>query len=394
MRLFLSNQHTHPFDLRAFDRTADRARAKEPLANRRRCRLQKYLESFRARTSAWVTTASALFADRFMNTDLKVDHEFYLAILTQRIRALFAAQIPKDAAAASSARGVRTNHEQILRVLVCGTDSKENDTDDDALVFDCAQFATPWTETIAVPSMSAFDEELFNAFDVREVKASTKLMIACVVSRIDIRDLLQSFAFFDVLDKLGPTALNNAEALEADAFGAFSTHKLAHSERIANDWNLLWRELGCKGDQTQILRAICAVSVLCHSNRSWQDNVHWFGDDRLKQLFNDPNAVLSHIHSHFLSRQIVGKAQPYREPQSFSFAVRGRGSRRLKLREISFDAETEENCRSVLEPNPGMSCFEFRKRAYQTWPPECRPRRAVLFAYYEQMQPIFMRNRK
>jgi len=282
-----------------------------------------------------------------------------------------------------------------------------------------------------VPPMDALDQAQFDAFDVRAVKNSTKRMIASVVSRIDIRDLLQSFAFFDVLEKLGPTALNaKANELEVDAFRAFSTHKFAHSERTANDWNLLWRELGCKGDVTQILRAICAVSVVCHSNRSWQDNVHWFGDDRLKQLFDDPQSVLSHIHRNFLKRQVVVKAQPFcrtvpsvggSDPKSlhkglpdavdafgnlpqlrcaYSRCAMEFASREELLAHVKrsrgghLTRRLHKNCRSVLQPNPQMSFVEFNTKVKTLWRTDRRPAKALLRAYYEQMQPIFIRNQK
>merc|ERR1712013_250124 len=389
-------------------------------------------------TSAWVTTPQALFADRLLNLDLKViEHEFYLSILTQRIRAMFAAQIPKDGGSGDS-RTVRQNHEQILRVLICGAndvdDSKEKENADEsnAIVFDRDQFATEWTRTVAVPATEPLEQEQYDEFDVCVCSPSTKRLIAAVVSRIDIRDLLQSFAFFDVLAKLGPNAFDE-NAYESDAFRAFSSHEFAHSERTPNDFNSLWRAMGCEVDMTQTLRAICAVSVLCHSNRLWQDNAHWFCDDRLKQLFNDPDSVLAHIHANFLRSQIR------RKPQSVCPAVRGGGSfsdsRSQKqihkglpdgvdefgnlpqLRcaysgcGMEFASREEmiahvkqsrgghltrkfhKNCRSVLEPNPGMSFYDFKMAAKNLWT-RAHPAKVLLRAYYDQMQPIFMRNRK
>ena len=94
-----------------------------------RCRIVKYLESFKARTSAWVTTASVLYADRLLNLDVKVDHEFYLSLAVQRIRAMFAAQIPKESGDAAERRSVDRNHQQILRVLVCGAGGSHDDVD-------------------------------------------------------------------------------------------------------------------------------------------------------------------------------------------------------------------------------------------------------------------------
>merc|ERR1739838_1165775 len=139
---------------------------------------------------------------------------------------------------------------------------------------------------IKAPNVEKFEME---QYDPNQVTPSMIHMVEAVVSRVDIRDMLQSKAFFDVLLEMGPDLDELDE--KSCKFEAFSSHKYADSERIPNDFDLLWREIGCKGNMVHILRALCAVSIVCHSNKSWQENVHWFGDDKLKQLFNDPLAV-------------------------------------------------------------------------------------------------------
>merc|ERR1719229_2231115 len=118
MKIFLSEHTTKPFNLQKYNRRGQYNAAKEPLANRRRCRLVEYLKTFKARTTAWVSTANALFADRLMNMDVEVDHEFYLSILLQRLRLMFSCQIPKENDKDLQER-VRQNHKHLLRVLVC-----------------------------------------------------------------------------------------------------------------------------------------------------------------------------------------------------------------------------------------------------------------------------------
>jgi len=113
---------------------------------------------------------------------------------------------------------------------------------------------------------------------------------------MDIRDMLQSNAFFDVLTKMGPNIREETCKLEA-----FSQHKYADYETIPNDLNLLLTEIGCSGNMVNVLRAICAVAIVCHNNKQWKANVSWFGDDELKQIFNDPKSVLQHIYDNFVN---------------------------------------------------------------------------------------------
>jgi hypothetical protein len=439
MRIFLENHTTFPFDLRAHNRQGDRSRSKRPLAERRRCRLVEYLKTFKARTTAWVSTANALYADRIMNLDLKIDHEFYLSILVQRMRAMFSGQIPKDCGHTEQ-RKVELNHQQILRVLVCGAgcsldDNKESAdesemADGSEMVFDRTRFETHFSTPIEVPKVEPLEldgnDEKALAQWASTVTPSMKRMVEAVVSRIDIRDMLQSKAFFDVLLGMGgPDGLNE----ETCKFEAFSSHKYAESKRIPNDFNLLWQEIGCKGNMFNILRALCAVSILCHSNKLWQENMNWFGDDKLKQLFNDPQAVLRHIFKRFLMKQIRREyreavreralAEQYEihtnpaipddvDENGYLPELRCAWSRCgqvfycredlldhvRRARNGSLCTGFHINCRSVLRWNPEMGLEEFMEEAKQRWRPSKRPSNESLIAFYNQMKPIFIRNNK
>jgi len=299
IRILLENNSVHPFSLQTYDRESDLSQPKVPLSERRRCRLAEYLKTFRARTSAWVTTADVLYADRLLNMDLEVDHTFYLSILLQRLRAQFAAQIQNVSAA--------ENHKTLIRVLVCGAGGVHDDGDDgkedehgNGLMFD-AQRPSGWQQygsIIEAPEIQPLevgdDGKPETQYDPNEVKPSMKRMVETIVSTVDIKDMLQAKAFFDVLNRMGSDFKE-----ETCEFEAFTKHKYSDYQHIPNDFNLLWAqltEIGCEGDMVLILRAICAVSIVCHSNKQWQDNLHWFGDDALKQIFNDPQAVLTRIY--------------------------------------------------------------------------------------------------
>ena len=67
--------------------------------------------------------------------------------------------------------------------------------------------------------------------------------------------------------------------------------------------NILLNEIGFKYN-INVLRVICCVSIVCHSNRLWRDNLEWFGDDTLKQLFNDPEGVLTTIYKNYVIKNI------------------------------------------------------------------------------------------
>jgi len=441
MRLFLDNNTTFPFSLRAYDRRGDQSRPKEPLSNRRRCRLEEYLRTFKARTSAWVTTANVMYADRLLNMDLKVGHEFWLSVLVQRLRSMFALQFPNG-----ERRRVEANHKQILQVLVCGAkedvdgdgdgddeDSKEKESAvGSGLVFDTHTIDSvdffsenPTNPLIEAPESGLIDPD--KEYDPNEVTPSMRNMLSNILSRIDIRDMLQAMAFFDVLTKMGPDV--DEESCE---FEAFSSHKYADSSNIPNDLNLLLAELtgmGCKGDMVLMLRAMCAVSIQCQSNKSWQQNVHWFGDDDRKQLFNDPGAVLCHIYQEEFKR----RARKQKKSRSHAHCS---GNDAYQIHKNPFLPDIVDECgdlperkcgysecgmefssreemlehvrqsknghlvrnfhsrsKSVLQPNPGMTFKEFLSEAKSLWDVNRCPGKKMFRAYYEQMQPIFMRRK-
>jgi len=431
MELFLGNNSTFPFLADAFDRRGDRSLPKAPLTERRRCRLVRYLETFRARTTAWVTTASVLFADRLLNLDVQCDHEFYLSILVQRMRGIFSAQIQE-------ANGVEANHRRILRILVCGAGGAEDECKENAVAdgnelrFNTESGGVDFSVLVEAPSVGAMD--LDAEYDPNEATPATMRMLSSVWSRIDVRDLLQSKAFFDVLAAMGP-----AVDAESCSFDKFSSHKHSDYERIPNDLGVLLTELtamGWKGDAVLVLRAMAAVSIVCASNRAWQRNLHWFGDDALKQLFNDPRAVLRHIHREVVlprarkeygprneaprrSRCSASPADDYEihknpklpdEVDEFGNLPRSRCAYSQCGREFADREQLLEHVKrsknghltrhfhrrlkSVLEPNPGMSYGQFLSTARQCWEASRCPAKAMFRAYYDQMQPIFMRNKQ
>jgi len=275
MKIFLNQHTTKPFDLKKYNRRGIYNAPKEPLANRRRCRIVEFLKTFKARTTSWVTNERVMYADRLLNMDVKVDHEFYLSILLRRLRHLFACQIPKQNGANEERGNVAQNHKQVLRVLVCGAEGSVQVDDAD------------------VDSKEQEDSK------EKELKPSTKQMIQNVMSRLDIRDMLQSHAFFDILTQMGP----NLDEKTCN-FEAFSKHKYADYAKIPNDLNLLLAELGFKGDIVQVLRAFCAVAIVTHNNKMYNENLWWFGDDEQKQLFNDPESVLKYIYRKHLLKQL------------------------------------------------------------------------------------------
>jgi len=326
MKIFLNQHTTKPFDLKKYNRRGIYNAPKEPLANRRRCRIVEFLKTFKARTTSWVTNERVMYADRLLNMDVKVDHEFYLSILLRRLRHLFACQIPKQNGANEERGNVAQNHKQVLRVLVCGAegsvqvddadvdskeqeDSKEKEeqviSNGNELVFNTGGANIEFYQLLEVPptepiEIGPVDEDTaVDEFNAKELKPSTKQMIQNVMSRLDIRDMLQSHAFFDILTQMGP----NLDEETCD-FEAFSKHKYADYAKIPNDLNLLLAELGFKGDIVQVLRAICAVAIVTHNNKMYNENLWWFGDDEQKQLFNDPESVLKYIYRKHLLKQL------------------------------------------------------------------------------------------
>ena len=397
MKILLENTNVHPFSLSTYDREADLSQPKAPLSGRRRCRLIEYLKTFRARTSAWVTTADVLYADRLINMDLKVDYEFYLSILMQRMRAMFAAQIQNFNISAGQ------NHQQLLRVLLCGTGGIYDDGDDgkedevgDGLVFDAKracgfqQYGSLIEAPEIEPLQMSDDGTPSNIFDPNEVKPSMKRMVEAIVSGVNIRDMLQSKAFFDILTEMGDFDEESCK------FEAFTNHEYSDYQHIANDFNLLWAqlaEIGCEGDMMLILRAICCVSIVCHSNRLWNYNLSWFGDDQLKQIFRDPKAVLQRIyHDHIyepMRREFQAKARNQDK--------KGAKAKRFKAHVGQCDppimdtafwdglkriSQIHDKCRGVLMASPISEFAEFYQKVLQCWTIEACPMTESFFGAY------------
>jgi len=165
------------------------------------------------------------------------------------------------------------------------------------LVFDRKALSANWEDLINVPRNESSEHNADTEWNVDEVQSSSMRMVESILSRIDIRDMIQSNAFFDVLSQMGGDNITE----ETCKLELFSQHKFADSQTIPNDLNLLLTEIGCDGNMVNVLRAICAVSIVCHDNKSWKANLPWFGDDESKQIFNDPKSVLQHIYDNFVN---------------------------------------------------------------------------------------------
>jgi len=219
----------------------------------------------------------------------------------QRLRGIFSAQISNNMDAVEERVKVEANHKAILQILICGMNDEQDDDDEKEIEFD---LSIDHRKRLDVYSKS----DLFNApkmesnkldksgnailakWNVQKIKASTKKMMICILSHIEVRDLIQSKMFFDILSKLKMSDID---------FGAFGKSEFAVFDKIPNDLNILLKQTGFE-HKLNVLRAICCVSIICHSNKLWQSNLHWFGDDKQKQIFNDPESVLLHIYRHFV----------------------------------------------------------------------------------------------
>merc|ERR1712217_918432 len=127
---------------------------------------------------------------------------------------------------------VEQNHRDILRVLLCGagdgdSDEKEReDPNEGNLIFDQSVARNVnWFDLMNVPRDESSDQNADDEWKVDDVKSSSLRMVEGILSRMDIRDMLQSNAFFDVLTKMGPDIREETCKLEA-----FSQHKYADYE--------------------------------------------------------------------------------------------------------------------------------------------------------------------
>merc|ERR1719384_680497 len=142
------------------------------------------------------------------------------------------------------------------------------------------------------------DEQILAKWDAKKIHASSKKMMISILSHIECRDLIQSKMFFDTLSNLKLSEIDP----EKYSFDEFGQHEFCSFDAIPNDLNILLKQIGFKDGNMNmnVLRAICCVAIICHSNKLWQSNLHWFGDDEKKQIFNDPEAVLRHVYKHFV----------------------------------------------------------------------------------------------
>jgi len=250
-------------------------------------------------------------------------------------------------------------------------------------------------------------------------------MIQDILSKFDVRGMLRANAFFDIRTKMGPNL--DAKTCKMEEF---SKHKYADFNKIPNDLNLLLTDIGCKDNMIPVLRAMCAVSILTHRYRNWRDNLEWFGDDKLKQIFNDPHSVLKYIYKNIVIKNIRRDYKEYLERKALQdmidlhsnpampddvdqwgnlpelrcgwkkcgrvFQNRDRllthVARFIPCRLIH---RFHLRCRSVLEPNPSMSYEEFCKQAlelfnhYEAKQLTEGENYTSLKAYYDQFQPFF-----
>ena len=309
-QLFLDNTKAKPYKSDGrYIREPDPESSKVKLAEKNRMRVVKYVETFKARTSAWVSNVTTLFADRLMNLDVDFDQEFYLSIIIQRLRRIFGSQIPKKLDEDELRNKVVKNHKNVLQVLICGVENKDNDEDMDKTQL--LPFASikdrpskkKYYEMFDVPKIAPIeldkdDEKILKQWNVDKISASTKDMLIQILSRLDIRDLIQGNMFFNVLSNMKCDVDKDKYQ-----FDEFRNNKFAIYDKIPNDLNILLEEIGFKYN-INVLRAICCVSIICHSNRLWQDNLEWFGDDKLKQIFNDPESVLTTIYKNYVIKNI------------------------------------------------------------------------------------------
>merc|ERR1711971_540842 len=129
---------------------------------------------------------------RLMNLDLDCDHEFYLSLCLQRMRAMMSSQIG-TALNNGRAAEMEENHRQILQLLTCGDGSQSTmDVDDgkDAeteLTFDQSASAAPWNSMLKVPElkpveMKGDDEKIADQFDPKDVSPATLRVVEGIMS--------------------------------------------------------------------------------------------------------------------------------------------------------------------------------------------------------------------
>jgi len=353
---------------------------------------------------------------------------------------MFAAQIPKDYEDVQARCKVESRLKRILRTIVCGAggalddDAKEREDESvgSDLVFDPEKIKNlNFFEAISAPKVEIVeldedDQKVLEQWNPNELKPSTKQMVQEIISRIDIRDMIQVNTFFDTLAEMH-CDIDPATS----TFEEFSKHKYADFETIPNDFNLLLTEIGCKYNMVNVLRAICAVSIVCHSNKLWKDNLSWFGDDKLKQLFNDPQSVLRYIYKEIVISDRRREYEEYLENKRMAELIEIHNNPMLpddvdedgnlpefrcgwkrcgkvfdnrdrllnhvaKFLQSPFVHRFHLHCGMVLEPTPNMEFAEFRQKVLAMTPQEKRPNiQDIHFkTYYDQFQPIFRKKKQ
>lgn len=439
-KLFINNTYTKPYkNDGTYNREPDSLAARIKLSEKNRIRVSKYVSTFKARTTSWVSNVSTLFADRLMNLDIDFDQEFYLSILLQRLRRLFSSQIPKKLDEDELRNKVVKNHKKILQILICGIeqdDDKENednknddDEDDKKQILEFASknegYKKKFYELFDIPKITPIkldndDEKIIKSWNVNNIKKSTKKMLINILTRIDIRDLIQGNMFFSVLSDMKCD-------IDKDKyqFDEFRNNKYSNFDKIPNDLNILLNEIRFKYN-INVLRAICCISIICHSNRLYQDNLNWFGDDKLKQIFNNPENILLSIYKNYVIKNIRHDYDVYLENRRIHELIEIHSNPILpddidefgNLPELrcgwskcgklfdnrdklldhvrrciphGFVHRFHLNCRTILEPNPRLTFQQFSKKTLALF--EEKKKRLInekeLKAYYDQFQSMF-----
>ena len=304
------------------------------LAEKKRTRIVKYMQTFRARTTAWVSEVATLFADRLMNQDQKFDQEFYLSALLHRLRIMFNLQAPKNMDDTERCK-IEDNHKKLLQILICG-DGNDDESEDEKTTNDGDEklkflkgvyvknllkmkklFDVP-KELKLTTDFDKKDEEIVAEWNVNEIKPSTKKVVIAILSRIDNRDLIKGYSFFKALSEV------ECDEKDEDKFCAEFMQKCKYKDinKVSNNLNILFDQIGWKTN-FNVLRAICCIGILFHRNKAYHDNCEWFGDNEKKQILKDPESVLKNVYLKYVLRNMRYDYRTYLERKNME-----------KLREI------------------------------------------------------------
>jgi len=327
LKLLSENVKCKPFKANSYAREPDASATHLiTLAEKKRTRISKYVQTFRARTTAWVSEVATLFADRLMNTDIAFDQEFYLSAILHRLRIMLNLQSPKHVDDDALKEKVDANHRKLLQILICGDgtdeheksgDTKENEEEEtngqttNTLKFLKGVYVTkilkqkkllqvPETLELSI-DFEKSDQQIADAWNANELKASSKDLLIKLLSRIDVRDLIKGEEFFRTLTELESSGDEVDEEKFCMEFLQQCKYKDLH--KVPNDLNVLFAQIGWRLN-VNVLRAICCVAILFHRNKAYHDNVEWFGDDVKKQILTDPDAVLKTVYQRYVIKNI------------------------------------------------------------------------------------------